>query len=197
MAQTQLTKTRLVDLSGSVIPRTNLSHANLIGANLSGANLSGANLGMALLIGANMANSILRGAELFQADLAGADLTRADLTGANLSGANLTSADLGLANLERADMRGANLGDARNLDWFSLLNARIDEHTQLPEYLDEAGLLDELEQLFPGEDWRKKFGGHQSDLLHYLNELWEKVGDQTLRQSLMALRVHQEQSSDE
>jgi hypothetical protein len=60
-----------------LIPRANLSRANLYGADLTGANLYGADL---------------TGADLTGANLYGADLTGADLTGANLYGADVTGA---------------------------------------------------------------------------------------------------------
>ncbi len=73
--------------SRQIIPRADLSCANLSGANLSRADLSradlsGANLSRAYLSGANLSR-----ANLYGANLSGADLSRAYLSGADLSGA--------------------------------------------------------------------------------------------------------------
>ena len=82
------------DLSGADLSRANLYGANLYGANLYGADLSGADLYGANLYGANLYGADLSGADLYRADLSRADLSRADLYGANLYGADLSGADL-------------------------------------------------------------------------------------------------------
>ena len=72
-----------IDLSGANLTRAYLSRADLAGANLDGADLDGANLD-----GANLARANLDGAYL-----AGANLDGAYLDGANLDGASLDHCD--------------------------------------------------------------------------------------------------------
>ncbi|HKX31816.1 MAG TPA: pentapeptide repeat-containing protein [Blastocatellia bacterium] len=94
-----------------------LSRADLVGANLSGANLSGADFS-----GAN---------------LSGADLSGANLSGANLDGANLSGLRLAGADLAGADLSGATLLDVSRCTREQLVQARIDDRTQLPPEFEE------------------------------------------------------------
>lgn len=117
----QMSKANLAnsDLSGSVLIRVDLSHANLgclppeskdrsQCSDLSYANLSGANLSSANLRGANLIEANLEGANLDSADLRGADLT-GFIGGANLEGANLGFADLSESNFQESILINANL----------------------------------------------------------------------------------------
>ena len=87
-----------------ILPKANLSKANLIYANLSKANLSRANLIYANLSKANLSRANLSGADLSSANLSRANLSEANLSDANLSEANLRSANLIYANLSRANL---------------------------------------------------------------------------------------------
>jgi len=107
------------NLTGASIPGANLSRANLNGANLTDANLSGA-----ILDFADLSNAILKGANLRGATLSGANLTRADLTGVNLSGATLTGAKLLKTVLKNSNVSAADLTDA-NATGCDLSNAKI------------------------------------------------------------------------
>lgn len=81
-----------VNLSGSILRRTQFVRADLNAANLSDANLELADF---------------RWADLRQADLARTNLTEADFHKADLTGANLEGADLTRANLEDSRLGGA------------------------------------------------------------------------------------------
>jgi hypothetical protein len=106
----------------AMLPRADLTGADLTDAVLRGADLTGADLTDAVLRGAVLRDAVLtdavltdadlRGAVLTGADLRGADLTDADLTGADLTGAVLAGADLTGADLRGADLTGAVLTDA-------------------------------------------------------------------------------------
>jgi uncharacterized protein YjbI with pentapeptide repeats len=117
------------DLSDWYLHRADLSEANLhradlSGANLSGADLSGANLSVARLSGANLSGAKLGGADLSVADLTGANLSEADLIASHLSEANLHKADLARAKLTGADLTEANLRGA-NLVKANLTGANL------------------------------------------------------------------------
>jgi uncharacterized protein YjbI with pentapeptide repeats len=102
-----------VNLTGAVIPGTDLNGANLNGADLSRAELTDAKLTSANLSDAYMSNVNLSEATLTEADLSGAHLYMANLSGgATLFGANLKGAELSGAVLFRANLIRANLSDA-------------------------------------------------------------------------------------
>jgi hypothetical protein len=90
-----------------LLPRYDLTGANLRGADLRGADLRDADLRGANLTGAKLWRANLRGANLEGANLEGADLWDADMWGANLTDANLRGANLAYANLKDADLLGA------------------------------------------------------------------------------------------
>jgi uncharacterized protein YjbI with pentapeptide repeats len=100
-------------LDVAVLPRADLTGAQLHGASLLGAQLQGANLWEAQLQGA-LLHADLQGAVLNGADLQGAVLQWAHLQGApldyaQLQGASLRAAELQGASLEYAGLQGANL----------------------------------------------------------------------------------------
>ena len=125
----------------TIVPRSNLSEANLRWANLRKADLREANLRWADLRGANLrwANlrgadlrwANLRGADLSEADLSEADLSKADLREANLREANLRGANLRWADLSEADLSKANLSKA-NLRWANLSRANLSRAVNVP-----------------------------------------------------------------
>ena len=188
--QAEKPRNRHIDLSKSVIPRSDFSHANLSAANLEGANLSGANFSMGLLIGANLSKAVLRGASFFHADLSNADLNGADISGANLKGAVLQNADLSFANLHNTDLQGADFAGAQNVSWHLLLEGRIDENTVIPGYLDENSLFEYLEQIFPNRNWREEFAGRIKDLVIELGKISDAVGEKSVARALTRLKVH-------
>jgi hypothetical protein len=132
---------RKADLTYANLREAELSCANLCKADLSWANLSGAALSCA-----NLRKAELIGANLCQADLGGAYLSGACLSGAELIGANLRMADLretslnetylNEANLLRTDLTGTDLSSAMGLTRRQIAEAKTDETTKLPEYLD-------------------------------------------------------------
>jgi uncharacterized protein YjbI with pentapeptide repeats len=145
---------RGADLTGSDLPKAELSGVDLRGASLFAANLPEANLGAADLRGANLSEAFLTWANLSGADLRGtnlvganlseaflfrADLREADLFRANLVGANLAEANLCGTNLSEAFLRGAQLieTDLRNatltgssVHGVSVWNIKVDDHTK-------------------------------------------------------------------
>lgn len=90
------------DLSGLVLPRSNLAWAHLAVADISRADLHDA-----CLIRANLYAVDLIDANLAQANLCGANLYMADITGANLDGADLRSAIVAPEQLARANVTSA------------------------------------------------------------------------------------------
>jgi MinD-like ATPase involved in chromosome partitioning or flagellar assembly len=106
-----------VDLSRSVLPKSDFTDANLQSAVLESV--------------------ILRGSKFIRADFSGASLRNADLTASNMESAKFTLADLTGADLTRADLRdadfkGANLSGA-HLTPAQLRVAIVDEGTILPD----------------------------------------------------------------
>jgi uncharacterized protein YjbI with pentapeptide repeats len=100
------------DLSGANFSRANLQRAALYGAKLSGTNLIGANLTQAKLVYAKLKGVSLRDANLTNADLKFAEFQQGDLRNANLTGADLSNADLSNANLTKATLTNAKLDGA-------------------------------------------------------------------------------------
>jgi uncharacterized protein YjbI with pentapeptide repeats len=148
-------KQRLIDLRGrdlkgaylfrAILPRADLTAAQLQGANLWGAQLQGASLKYAELQGASLVTAQLQGASLEGAQLQGALLVSAQLQGAYLKNARLQGAwldgaqlqgallDFALlpgASLEGAQLQGAWLTSAKlqgaNLSGQRLLGANLD-----------------------------------------------------------------------
>ena len=103
----------------------------LHGANLFNARFQGASLSKAELQKANLSMSILEKAHLTDANLSQADLTFAHLQEAMLYDANLQEADLLGANLQKAKLSGTDLRGAKNLTAAQLLEAIVDDTTQL------------------------------------------------------------------
>ena len=90
------------DLTGLVLPKSNLAWAHLAVADISRADLHDA-----CLIRANLYAVDLIDANLAQADLCGANLFMADITGADLDGADLRSAIVSAEQLARANVTSA------------------------------------------------------------------------------------------
>ncbi len=103
-----------LDLSGADLRGAMLANTDLSGAFLAGADLSGARLTGASLFRADLHESCLRGADLRDVAAEAVNLRQADLRDADLLRSNLRSADLGEAsfagaNLWKADLIGADL----------------------------------------------------------------------------------------
>jgi uncharacterized protein YjbI with pentapeptide repeats len=143
-------------LEGAKLRYAYLERANLYSAHPEEANLSEANLECAFLRDAHLERADLSKAHLERADLIQAHLQEAKLIGANLKavsleGANLKSANLRDANLEGvelinnvdleganlmlANLKGADLKGAKNLTQPQLYQAKTDDNTQYPGYL--------------------------------------------------------------
>ena len=90
------------DLSGLILPRSNLAWAHLAVADIARADLQDA-----CLIRANLYAVDLIDANLAHANLCGANLYMADITGANLDGADLRSAIVAPEQLARANVTSA------------------------------------------------------------------------------------------
>jgi hypothetical protein len=193
----QRNQSRVIDLSGAVVPGTNLSHANLTKANLRNANLSGANLTMAVLVEAQLQKAKLRGASLFHADLSGANMSSADLSGANLKGARFANAIMRLATLHGADLREADLSEAKELGWLQVIDGLVNESTKLPAYLSEAELFEALAIIYPGTKWAVQYGGRSKDLLGELCALAEKAEKSSIQDVLRQIRVYENRREDQ
>jgi len=137
---------RGANLYGAILYEANVEWANLYEANLEKANLEWANLMRANLKRANLTGSSLFLANLEKANLEEADLREAILFGANLYRANLEGANLyGATNLEGANFKGADLREAilfgadlsetGGLTLVQISKAKVNDETQLPEYL--------------------------------------------------------------
>ena len=131
-------------LMGAIIPKAQLSHANLTNAklkkadlsmsdlrytrfnkaDLTGANLNGADLSNAFLYGTNFTRANLIKADFWKADARGANFTNTNLSTANFWEANLEGAILTVANLSGANLWEANLTDV-NLWEANLRNANF------------------------------------------------------------------------
>jgi len=81
----------------------------------------------------SLRDAFIRRTRLDGASLVGADLTRADMTGVSARGADFRD-----ANLSDTVLHGADLTDAKNLTVAQVSEARIDETTRLPDYIDRA-----------------------------------------------------------
>lgn len=132
-----------LDLHETNLPQANLQEAYLqeaylYEALLEKAYLQGADLQGALLDKAYLQGAVLWKADLQEARLQEANLRRAILYGANLRGAFLDDADLQEAYLRETNLRGVDLSVTRNLTSEQLAEAVGDEHTRLPDYIDEA-----------------------------------------------------------
>jgi len=123
------------DLNGADLSEAHLNGANLIGANLTRAHLNEANLSEAVLFAANLSGAHLSGAVLSEANLIGAVLREASLSRAVLREVDLSRAVLYEADLSRADLSRAVLSGAKNFTKSQIKSARINEETQLPDYL--------------------------------------------------------------
>ncbi len=88
------------------------------------AKLRNANFSLASLVQANFFRATLANADFRRANLQGADFRAADLEGANFCGSDLRGADL-----TEASLFGATFFDAEKED----SNARLDQHTKLPD----------------------------------------------------------------
>jgi uncharacterized protein YjbI with pentapeptide repeats len=118
----------------AVLPRIDLTRAQLQGASLiqadmqsvslDGAQLQGAKLGGARLQGASLESVNLQAASLDAAQLQGAKLDYADMTSAALDNAHLQGASLDGAQLQAADLSDAQLQGA-SLDFAQLQGARL------------------------------------------------------------------------
>ncbi|MFQ5450420.1 MAG: pentapeptide repeat-containing protein [Nitrospinaceae bacterium] len=109
--------------------------ARLKGAVLIGARLKEADFEHAYLYGAYLKRADLEGANLKGANLRGANLRWANLKHADLQGANLVRADLQHARLENTNLHGANLKMTEGLVREQIGQARCDETTVVPDYL--------------------------------------------------------------
>jgi hypothetical protein len=144
--------------------------------------------------------AILRSANLAHADLSEADLTNADLSGANLSGVKMASTNLNLASLDKADIRGANLGGAKNLTWFAVLDAFIDDETVLPDELEDSDFFDYLEGIHPDmvAGWRAEYGGSARVVISELTKAFSAHGNHlTIGEAMRTHRVFQMREREE
>lgn len=123
------------DLSNAILRGASFERCKLHAANLWRANLSGAVLSIAELDGANLSDTNLKEAELRNAEMRKADLTNARLPNTCLRYAVLIGADLSEADLRGADLRGADLRDAQGLTQGQIKQAKGDQTTKLPGYL--------------------------------------------------------------
>ncbi|MCH9020711.1 MAG: pentapeptide repeat-containing protein [Proteobacteria bacterium] len=180
-----------IDLSGAHIPGMSLSHADLAGSNFSRANLTEVNFQGSNLREADFRESNLTRANLTGADLTGANLASATLAFTALSGATLGEVDMTNANLSGALIEGVDLSKAKGLRWNLLLNARFDEATVMPDYLEEEPLFRLLEQAYPRRPWRDEFSGRIKDLLAELVK-FERTANSSILDGLMQLRAFEE-----
>lgn len=117
-----------------MLPKQDLSFANLAGVDLKGsqgeggelshANLTGATLTEAKLRGAKLREAVLDDADLFRAELDEADLTGVQAQAARFDGAKLGSANLQGADLSDASLVGVDLASA-NLESAKLVHSRL------------------------------------------------------------------------
>lgn len=177
-----------IDLSGAHIPRMSLSHTNLAESNFSKANLTEVNFQGSNLREADLRESNLTRANLTDADLRGANLASATLEGTDFSGAMLDEVDMSNANLSGALIEGVDLSTAKGLEWTQLLEARFDEMTVLPDYLEEENLFQLLEIYHSRYPWREKYTGQLNDLLAELGALKRPEGISIMNQ-LMQISV--------
>lgn len=112
------------ELTGAVLPRSQFSWADFMGARLEGAHLEGARLAGAQFEGAILRRAHFEGADLWGAQLQGTDLSESHLEGSDLRDSYLQGADLKGAHLEGANLEGANLNGA-DLRYAHLENARL------------------------------------------------------------------------
>ena len=205
-----------IDLSGAHIPGMSLSHADLAGSNFSHANLTevnfqGSNLRDANFRESNLTEVNFQGSNLRDADLRKSNLTRANLTGTDLrranlafaslkdavlSGAKLGEVDLSNAKLSRALIEGLDLSEVKGLEWTGLLDARFDETTVLPDYLEEEDLFQLLEQAYPRRKWRDEFSGRIKDLLAELAK-FGKLAKGSILTELVGLRLFEERQVED
>ncbi len=126
---------RHTDLRGVRLDGAHLEGADFVGAHLDGAALSGAYLHHARCDNASLRGAILTGAHLEGAMLLATTLDGAWLTGAHLQGANFQGASLRRTLLNGTDMRGA-----KSLPSDNVREARWDQRTRFPSYLDPLQL---------------------------------------------------------
>ena len=181
---------RYIDLSGAVLPRANLGHADFSGADLEGTNFTGANLVMAFFVEANLSEAVLKDAALAFSDFTDANLSKADLSGARLNKARFRGVDLSTASLHGADLRGADFSDARNLSWQHVLDGRFDSRTSLPQYLENEDLFEVLENLCKEFDWKASYKEDLDRLLDELNKIAEKNGTNSFASMVSELSLY-------
>ena len=78
-----------INLSGSILPRSNFTGADLTGANLHDSYLPDSNFTKANLTGADLSDTLFGASNFSGANLSGVNFTDSILTGANLQGAIL------------------------------------------------------------------------------------------------------------
>lgn len=169
-----------IDLSGAVIPFSDLSETQLSGANFEKKTLCDANFAGADLSHARFSGADLRRANLSNTNLSYADFSKADLTAVDLSAANFMSTNLDGAKFDKTKLQGADLRHAHNALWEQLLDAFIDEHTTLPEDLSIDALHETLEGYIQGFDLRADFEEVYDDMAILLLKLTEIAGDRTI-----------------
>ncbi len=126
---------------------SHIEGVNLIGSHLENAYFYNSYMDNSLLLGAFLSNAnfnraFLKKADLCEAHMRWAILVKTNLEGADLSDANLEGADLKVANLDGAifqgtHIEGADLRGAKGLTLIQLSQAFLDEHTQLPDDLQD------------------------------------------------------------
>lgn len=176
---------RSVDLSGAVIPRSNFSHSDLVGADFRDTVFRDSNFTMALLMDANLEGADFTGASLFGADLEGAKLKGAIFERANLAKANLGGASLEKVKIHSADLRETDLSATKDVSWFQLLSAKIDTNTKLPAELDLESLLAHLAIGHSDFDWRGESNGNLQQLVGILAELVEATNSHSVDGALL------------
>lgn len=131
---------RPIDLGMTDLFLADLLEADLQEADLQSTNLRGANLRRAILKSANLSCADLRGAILEEAQLHGVMIGGARLRGATLCGAIL---------------KGVDLSYSKDLTKDQLASAIIDEHTLLPDYLEQY-----KEELLEAQRGREQRNAH-------------------------------------
>ncbi|WP_329072530.1 pentapeptide repeat-containing protein [Amycolatopsis sp. NBC_01480] len=119
-------------LSGILLARATLDHADLRKAYIGNGDLTGASLRGADLTDSHLAHARLSDARMQRADLTGADLRDADLAGADLAGTTVTNAQFIGADLRGTVLEDVDLRAAKGLSPGQLRQAQLNHGTVLP-----------------------------------------------------------------
>jgi hypothetical protein len=169
----------------AVLPKADLTGAQLQGAVLFLAQLQGASLDQAQLQGASFVFARLEGASLDEAQLQGASLRYAHLEGASLDEAQLEGASFHYAHLEGASLDEAKL-EGSSLDEAQLQGASLDqaqlEGASLKGTFFWRAILPEQQTSQPKDlfapagspDWRPVFGQLIPGKKEPVRQVWTK-----------------------